>query len=65
MNLVAKITSEKATELSGTEYSRGCLFNPIQDADDNWIISFTEAQYLNVEDFTVITFKEKEYAENI
>lgn len=55
---VAKISKEIAVKISGIEYSNNVRFSPIQDADDNWIVSLTEAQYLT-DDFEVIKFNPK------
>lgn len=42
--IVAKITQEQADSLKGTEFIEGNYFNPIQDANDNWIISIEEIE---------------------
>ena len=36
------LTEEQATQLKGVEYTTDMTFNPIQDANGNWIISFEE-----------------------
>lgn len=40
--LVARVTAEKANELSGQEYQSGSLFSPVQDGNGNWIISLVK-----------------------
>lgn len=58
--LVAKITAEKAAQLFGKEYTNGGKFSPVQDNNDNWIISLVEAQYLEINDIEVIEFEPQE-----
>ena len=36
------LTEEQATQLKGVEYTTDMTFNPIQDANGNWIISVEE-----------------------
>ena len=36
------LTEEQANQLKGVEYTTDMTFNPIQDADGNWIISVEE-----------------------
>jgi predicted protein tyrosine phosphatase len=40
--IVYKLTLEQAEQLKGVEYITDMTFNPIQDADENWIISVEE-----------------------
>jgi predicted protein tyrosine phosphatase len=40
--IVYKLTPEQAEQLKGVEYITDITFNPIQDADENWIISVEE-----------------------
>ena len=42
MTLVYMLTEEQANQLKGVEYTTDMTFNPIQDADSNWIISVEE-----------------------
>lgn len=42
MKQVALITEEQAKQLMKQEYTKGSLFNPMQDADGNWFISVEE-----------------------
>jgi len=56
---------EQKNLLFGQFYQENCTFNPIQDADDNWIISGEEIDQLSnldflwVKDLPVINFKRK------
>ncbi len=43
---VAKISEATAEAIKGTSYGYG-NYNPVQDANGNWIISLTTAQYLD------------------
>tara|TARA_R110000822_G_scaffold158970_1_gene298478 strand:- start:3453 stop:3665 length:213 start_codon:yes stop_codon:yes gene_type:complete len=38
----AILTEEQAKELTGLEYSDGCMFNPVQDSDGSWFITEDE-----------------------
>lgn len=42
MITVYMLTEEQANQLKGVEYTTDMTFNPIQDANGNWIISFEE-----------------------
>ena len=42
MTIVYMLTEEQANQLKGVEYTTDMTFNPIQDADGNWIISIEE-----------------------
>ena len=55
--LVAKITPEKAQELTGTQFQQNWFFNPIEMNPGYWIISLVEAQYLKLGDFEVVDFE--------
>jgi hypothetical protein len=39
---VRLLTDSQKKALQGKEYKPNCYFNPIQDANDNWIISNDE-----------------------
>jgi hypothetical protein len=41
---VAILTEEQKDLLVGQQFSTDCYFNPIQDANDNWVISTEEIQ---------------------
>jgi hypothetical protein len=42
MITVYMLTEQQANQLKGVEYTTDMTFNPIQDANGNWIISFEE-----------------------
>jgi hypothetical protein len=42
--IVAKITQAQADELKGVQFVPDNYFNPVQDANDNWIISIEEIE---------------------
>ena len=42
MMQVHLLTQEQAEQLNGHQYAPDSYFNPIQDADGNWIISIEE-----------------------
>lgn len=48
---VAILTTEQKDQLVGQQYATDSYFNPIQDADDNWIISEEEINFLHNHDF--------------
>jgi hypothetical protein len=49
-NYVGLLTEVQKDELVGQQYTDDSYFNPIQDADDNWIISTEEMNFCtNVE----------------
>jgi hypothetical protein len=46
---VYQLTQEQANQLIGVECVTDMLFNPIQDANDNWIISQQEVELTTIE----------------
>ena len=48
---VGLLTLEQKDSLVGQMYTDDSYFNPIQDADDNWIISVEEMEYCTNPDF--------------
>jgi len=46
---VALLTIEEAEQLKGVEVVPDNYFNPIQDADNNWIISLEEVEQCSIE----------------
>ena len=44
--MIAIITTEQKDILVGQTYDGVCYFNPIQDLNDNWIISENNLAYL-------------------
>jgi len=70
--LVGLLTEVQKDELVGVYYSADSIYNPIQDIDDNWVISVEEMLYttnpetLWVKDLELITYEPKPYiGENI
>lgn len=67
MTLVGLLTIEQKDLLIGQLYDDDSYFNPIQDADDNWIISTEEIEFCTVEQFQwvkqlpLIEYKPKDY----
>ena len=47
--IVAKITQQQATDLTGVEFITDSFFNPIQDKNGNWFISLQELLYCSQE----------------
>jgi hypothetical protein len=45
VNYCAKLTPEQADSLRGQVFLQDSYFNPIQDIEDNWIISAQEVAY--------------------
>ena len=43
------LTVEQAESLVNVEYLPDCYFNPIQDANDDWIISTQEVDQCSIE----------------
>jgi hypothetical protein len=48
--LVGLLTEVQKDELIGVYYSADSIYNPIQDIDDNWVISTEEMIYTTNED---------------
>jgi hypothetical protein len=65
--LVGLLTEEQKNQLVDQQFSTDCYFNPIQDANDNWIISTEEIQSCTneeliwVKDLELIAFNPKPY----
>lgn len=49
MMQVHLLTQEQAEQLNGQQYATDSYFNPIQDADGNWIISIEEVEQCIIE----------------
>jgi len=64
--LVGLLNQEQKDSLVGQQYEDDSYFNPIQDANDNWIISTEEMSnctnelFLWVKDLELITYVPKE-----
>ena len=65
MTYVGLLTESQKNELVGQLYDDDSYFNPIQDIEDNWIISFEEMEFcVNpefqwVKDLPIIEYKPK------
>jgi hypothetical protein len=65
VNYCAKLTPEQAGSLRGQVFLQDSYFNPIQDIEDNWIISAQEVAYcanpefLWIKDLPMIPFVPK------
>ena len=46
---VALLTEQQKDSLVGVEYAPDSFFNPIQDANGNWIISLEEVNQCSIE----------------
>jgi len=63
--LVGLLTEVQKDELVGVYYSADSIYNPIQDIDNNWVISVEEMLYttnpetLWVKDLELIEYKPK------
>ena len=51
MILVALLIENEKNQLVGQKYTTDSYFNPIQDIDNNWIISVEEINYCTEENF--------------
>jgi hypothetical protein len=49
MTIVYQLTPEQAEQLRGVQYVADMTFNPIQDANGNWIISSEEVSSTTIE----------------
>jgi hypothetical protein len=49
--LVGLLTEVQKDEIADQPYSADSLFNPIQDVDENWVISTEEMIYCTNEEF--------------
>lgn len=62
---VGLLTEVQKDELVGQQYTADSYFNPIQDADDNWVISVEEMEYCTnptfawVKDLDLIPYNHK------
>jgi len=66
MTLVGLLTIEQYNEIVGQLYAPDSYFNPIQDADNNWIISqeeinfCTNPEFIWVKELPLIIYKPKQ-----
>jgi hypothetical protein len=59
---VAILTEEQKNQLVGQQYAPDSYFNPIQDKDNNWVISIEETQATDIQwvkELALIEFKPK------
>lgn len=61
---VGKLTHVQAEQIAGKEYAPDSFFNPIQDKNDNWVISEQEMnafenEYSWVKNLPLIDFEPK------
>jgi hypothetical protein len=49
MIMVGLLTSKQAQSLRGLQYAPDSYFNPIQDAEGNWVISLEEIEQSDIE----------------
>ena len=63
--MVALLTTEQKELITGQYYMTDCKFNPIRDANENWVISLeeitqcTNAEFAWVKDLPLIEFEPK------
>lgn len=63
MTMVGLLTIEQKNEIQGQQFAPDSYFNPIQDADYNWVISIEEMQqcvnpeFLWVKNLPLIQYK--------
>jgi hypothetical protein len=48
---VGLLTIDQYNQIVGQMFDLDSYFNPIQDADDNWIISIEEIEFCTVQEF--------------
>jgi len=61
--IVAQLIPKQAEQLKGFEFRQDSFFNPIQDINDNWIISLEEQRQCDiywVKDLPLIEYLPKE-----
>lgn len=64
--IVALLTTNQKDQLVGQQYTQDSYFNPIQDANDKWVISVeeidscTNKDFAWVKDLQLITYEPKE-----
>ena len=60
---VYKITTEDYNKIKGQAYAPDCYFNPIQDINDNWVISIEELNGIVFEQFLYLSEQQCEEVE--
>jgi hypothetical protein len=67
---VGLLTIEQKEKIAGQEYAPDSFFYPIQDADDNWVISQEEINqcvnslFLWVKNLPLIDYKPKQFEDD-
>ena len=56
--MIAILTEEQKDQLVGQTYDGVCFYNPIQDANDNWIISQEEINQSDLQWLKELTLEE-------
>lgn len=56
--LVGLLTVEQKDQLVGQQFIPDCYFNPVQDANENWIISIEEINASDISWLKELTFIE-------
>jgi hypothetical protein len=56
--MIAILTQEQKDQLVGQTYDGVCFYNPIQDANDNWIISQEEINQSDLQWLKELTLEE-------
>lgn len=60
---VYKISTEDYNKIKGQEYAPSQFFNPIQDINDNWVISIEELNGIVFEQFLYLSEQQCEEVE--
>lgn len=47
--MIVQLTQEQAEQLKGVEFAQDNFFNPIQDLNDNWVISIEEQEQCSIQ----------------
>ena len=58
--MIAILTTEQKDQLIGQTYDGVCYFNPIEDLNNNWVISEEEVNQSNLEWLKLLTLSEYE-----
>ena len=64
---VGLLTIEQRDEIAGQQYAPDSYFNPIQDIDDNWVISTQEIEqcvnieFMWVKELPLIEYQSKQF----
>lgn len=52
--LVGLLTPEEKNKIEGQQYAPDCFFNPIQDLNNNWVISTQEMEFCTNPEFNFV-----------